>query len=112
MSKNFLFVLMLGSLAAIGCGSSPESATGTSDVDPAKAQMSASTAELKQKLQEIAVTGAGGSSTMGVKETIEQIVRPTNAKLAGDLSKDLAVLSRSSDTIEIKTLAARMASKL
>lgn len=112
MSKSFLFVLMLGCLTAVGCGGSSESVTEVSPADLAKSQMSASTAELKLKLQGIASSGAGGSATMGIKETLEQVVRPANTKLADELSKDLEMLSRSSDTAEIKALATRMASKL
>lgn len=112
MSKSFLLALMLAGLTAVGCGGSSESTTETSAADLAKGQTSASTAELKVKLQEIASSGAGGSSTMGIKETVDQVVRPTNAKLADELSKDLEMLSRSSDTAEIKALATKMASKL
>lgn len=112
MCRNLLFVLMLGGLTAVGCGGSSDSATEATTVDPAKAQLSASTGELKTKLQEIASTGAGGSSTMGIKESIDQIVRPTNGKLADELAKDLQVLSSSSDAAEIKAVATKMASKL
>lgn len=112
MYRNLLFVLIMGGLSAVGCGGSSEPATDAATVDPAKAQVSASTGELKTKLQEIAASGAGGSSTMGIKETIDQVIRPANAKLADDLAKDLELLSRSSDTAEIKAVAAKMASKL
>ncbi len=96
-------------LWSIGCGATtPE----LSSVDPVKEKTSTSNAELKKRLEDVAATGTSGSGLMGIKESIDQAVRPTNAKLADDLTNDFNVLSQVSDPVEIKTIATRMASKL
>ena len=68
--------------------------------------------ELKKMLQDLAQSGAGGSALMGVKESIDKAVRPTDAKLADDLTKDFTDLSGVQDPAKIKEIATRMAGKL
>lgn len=94
---------------SIGCGgttSAPEI------VDPANTQTVSSSAELKKLLQDVAASGTGGSGLSGIKESIDQAVRPGNAKLADDLTNDFNLLSQTSDPEEIKTIATRMADRL
>jgi len=47
-----------------------------------------------------------------VKESIDKAVRPTDAKLADDLTKDFTDLSGVQDPAKIKEIATRMAGKL
>ena len=89
-----------------------QAAPGPSTVDPVKEKTASSNAELKKRLEDVAASGTSGSGLMGIKESIDQAVRPTNAKLADDLTKDFNALSQVSDPAEIKTIATRMAGKL
>ena len=68
--------------------------------------------DLKKMLQDLAQSGAGGSALMGVKESIDKAVRPSDVKLADDLTKDFADLSGVQDPAKIKEIATRMAGKL
>lgn len=68
--------------------------------------------DLKKMLQSIAESGSGGSGLMGVKESIDKAVRPSDAKLADDLTKDFGELSSTQDAAKIKEVATRMAGKL
>jgi hypothetical protein len=83
-----------------------------STADPTQEKTVSSNAELKKRLEDVAESGTSGSGLMGIKESIDQAVRPTNAKLADDLTKEFNLLSQTSDPMQIKTIATRMASKL
>lgn len=104
-----IVALMIG-ISAIGCGETAPSAT--APVDSEKARAVSSTADLKKRLEEMAQSGSGGSAALGLTESINQNVRPTNAKLADELAKDVESLVKTQDAAEIKTIIARMVSKL
>ena len=96
-------------LWSIGCGTADSV---SSNVDPAAQKTVSSNAELKKRLEDVAASGTGGSGLMGIKESIDQAVRPANGKLADDLTNEFNLLSQASDPAEIKTIATRMAGKL
>lgn len=108
---RLLWNLTLVSLClwASGCGTK---APVTESVDPVKEKTAASSADLKKRLEEVAASGTSGSGLIGIKESIDQAVRPSNAKLADELTKEFDLLSQTSEPAEIKTIATRMAGKL
>ncbi len=101
-------MIVLG-MFLIGCGSSlPPPST----KNPVDEKTVGAKEDLKKMLQSIADSGAGGSAMMGVKESIDKAVRPSDAKLADDLTKDFDALSSTRDAAKIKEIATRMAGKL
>ncbi len=108
--RAFWSLLLAASCAwSSGCGSSESTKP---PVDLVKEKTVSTNAELKKRLEDIAVSGASGSGLMGIKESIDQAVRNADAKLADELTKDVNLLSQTTDPAEIKTIATRMASKL
>lgn len=104
-------VLMSSCLCSIGCGGGPEPVVKTTE-DAVKEKTATSTADLKKRLEEVAASGISGSGLMGLNESIDKVVRPTDAKLADALATDFNLLTQTTDPAEIKTIATRMASKL
>ncbi len=109
MRGFFRLVVVAMSISAFGCGGSPAPQP---PVDSAKERQVNSTAELKKRLEEMAASGSGGSAVLGLKESIDQTIRSSNAKLADELMKDVELLQSTTDPAEIKTIATRMAGKL
>lgn len=101
-------LIVLG-LFMIGCGSS---APMPNTKNPVEDKIVGAKEDLKKVLQSIAESGSGGSGLMGVKESIDKAVRPSDAKLADDLTKDFGELSTTQDAAKIKEIATRMAGKL
>lgn len=95
-----------------GCGGGASQPPAKSTEDQLKEKTSASTADLKKRLEDVAASGSGGSGLLGIKESIEQTVRPTNAALATELLTDYGLLSQTSDPATIKTIATQMAGKI
>lgn len=111
MRGFFRLVVVAMSISAFGCGGGGSSAPQT-PVDSAKERQVNSTADLKKRLEEMAASGSGGSAVLGLKESIDQSVRSSNANLADELMKDVELLQNTTDPAEIKTIATRMAGKL
>ena len=97
------------SFCVVGCG--PD-APPPNTKNPIEEKTVAAKEDLKKMLQSIAESGSGGSGLMGVKESIDKSVRPSDAKLADDLMKDYDQLSSTQDSGKIKEIATRMAGKL
>ena len=97
------------SFCVVGCGTS-EPPVNTKN--PVEEKLAAGKEDLKKMLQSIADSGSGGSGLMGVKESIEKTIRPSDAKLADDLIKDFDQLSSVQDPGKIKEIAGRMVGKL
>lgn len=108
---RLLWSLTLSSVCvwASGCGTNAPVAE---SVDPVKEKTAASSADLRKRLEEVASSGVSGSGLIGIKESIDHAVRPSNTKLADELTKEFNLLSQTSDPAEIKTIATRMAGKL
>lgn len=92
-----------------GCGGSTPPPSTTS---PVEEKIVGAKEDVKKMLQGIAESGSGGSGLMGVKESIEKAIRPSDAKLADDLMKDFDQLSQTQDPQKVKEIATRMAGKL
>ena len=101
-------MIVLG-FCLVGCG---QSAPAPNTKDPAAEKTVGAKEDLKKVLQSIAESGSGGSGLMGIKESIDKAVRPSDAKLADDLTKDFGELSGTQDAAKIKEVATRMAGKL
>ena len=97
-------------ISAFGCGE--PTVAPTAPVDSGKERAVSSTADLKKRLEEMAASGSGGSAVLGLKESIDQALRTSNAKLADELMKDVELLQHAQDPAEVKTIATRMAGKL
>lgn len=102
-------ILVCVSVWAIGCSAG---APVTESVDPVKENTAASSADLRKRLEDVAASGTSGSGLVGIKESIDQAVRPSSSKLADELVKEFNLLSQTSDPAQIKTIATRMANKL
>ena len=101
-------MIVLGFLLA-GCGQSDPA---PNMKNPVEDKTVGAKEDLKKLLQSIAESGSGGSGLMGVKESIDKAVRPSDTKLADDLTKDFGELSSTQDAAKIKEVATRMAGKL
>src|SRR5262249_31646914 len=82
------------------------------DNPPIKPPEYNTSSDLKTRLEEMAKTGIGGSGAMGMKESIDKAIRPTNAALADDLQNDLDELTKTTDVDQVKAIATRMIGKL
>ena len=100
--------LLLSSVS--GCGGGGENVEIKNEDLNAKRQTT-DKAELKNRLSQMAASGAAGSALAGLKPSIEGL-RSSNASLADDLLKDLKQLEQATDPESIKAIAARMAAKL
>ena len=107
--KLISVTMILFGLLLSGCGQSEPPVNTKSPVDE---KTVGAKDDLKKMLQSIAESGAGGSALMGVKESIDKAVRPSDAKLADDLMKDFTEISGVQDPAKIKEIATRMAGKL
>ena len=102
-------VIILVGFFLTGCG---DSSPPPNKTNPTEEKTVGAKEDLKKMLQSIADSGFGGSALMGVKESIDKAVRPSDAKLADDLTKDFAELTGTQDAAKIKEVANRMAGKL
>ena len=93
-------VLLMGGLAVAGCGSRPTAPT----VD---APVYSTLDELKERLGEVAKNGDGGSSLMGLSESVEKI-RATEPKKADMLAKGVGQLENAGTPAQRKAIAAKM----
>jgi len=95
----------LGAMAlaavAVGCGRATPT---TPAVD---APVYSSVDELKQRLSEVAQNGDGGSSLMGLSESVEKI-RATEPKKADALAKGVTQLENAGTPGQRKAIAAKM----
>lgn len=93
-------LVMLTAMVFVGCNSAPP--------EPAKdAPVYNSLDELKQRLQEVAQNGDGGSSLMGLSESIEKL-RQTDKEKAEKLAKGLDQLEKAPTTEQRKGIAKQM----
>jgi hypothetical protein len=97
-------ILMLAGGLAAGCGSQP--ATPTAD-----APIYNSLDELKQRLGEVAQNGDGGSSLMGLSESVEKL-KATEPKKAEMLAKGVGQLENAGTAAQRKAIAAKMLKEL
>lgn len=98
--RGWCLIGLLG-LFVVGC-----SRPSTPPQPPSQAQpVVGSNDELKQRLEYIATSGAGGSALGGLREAVEK---------AGDASlvKDLGDLEKTQDPEQLKAIAKRMLEKL
>ncbi len=107
---KWITAALLGlSVFTTGCGGGtpPPSTT-----NPVEEKIVGAKEDVKKMLQGIAESGSAGSGLMGVKESIEKAIRPSDAKLADELMKDYELLSKTQDAQKVKEIAGRMAGKL
>lgn len=107
--KLLYTTMIVLSFSLVGCG---QSMPAPSTKNPVDEKIVGAKEDLKKMLQSIADSGVGGSAMMGVKESIDKAVRPSDAKLADDLTKDFGELSKTQNAAKIKEIATRMAGKL
>jgi hypothetical protein len=109
MKHLFYLLCVAVSLSLTACDNGGGEEAGAVSDDQA-AQL-ASTAELKQTLQDIANSGDGGSALMGLRPSIESMesADPEKAKL---LLAELDELESAESPEDIKRIAEQMAGKL
>lgn len=102
------WLLMMSVVVLAGCGG-----TGTPPELPSteKALQVSGKDQLKQRLESVAQTGAGGSGLAGIREAIEAM-KATDASLAEELLKDMESLDKAQTPDQIKAVAGRMAVKI
>ncbi|OAI53063.1 hypothetical protein AYO47_05490 [Planctomyces sp. SCGC AG-212-M04] len=93
-------LLIAGLWAMSGCGSQPSSPT----VD---APVYNSLEEVKQRLGEVAQNGDGGSSLMGLSESIQKL-KETEPKKAQILEKGLGQIESAPSAAQRKAIAAKL----
>lgn len=103
-----LWPLMISAVVLSGCGG-----TGTPPELPSteKAMQVSGKDQLKQRLESVAQSGAGGSGLAGIGEAI-QALKATDASLAEQLQKDFSALEQAQSADQIKAIAGRMAGKI
>ncbi len=102
-------VLSVGLLVAVlGCGG-----TGTPPDIPSteEALKVSGKDQLKQRLEGIAASGAGGSGLAGLSDAIKGL-QGSDAALADQLLKDLSVLENMQNPEQIKAQASKMVAKI
>ena len=109
MKKWISAALLALSVFMVGCG---DSTPAPNTKNPVDAKIVGSKEDVKKMLQGIADSGSAGSGLMGVKESIDKAIRPSDAKLADDLMKDFDQLMQTQDPTKVKEIAGRMAGKL
>jgi hypothetical protein len=100
---RFLLLSFLLIWTVAGCGSAPH-------VDPAPPQYK-TFEELKRRLDEVTKTGDGGSSLMGIRESIEELKKVDAAK-AALLATDFTRLDLAPTTEQRQQIAKEMVDKL
>lgn len=102
------WLLIISVVVLTGCGG-----TGTPPDLPntEKALQVSGKDQLKQRLESVAQTGAGGSGLAGIREAIDAI-KASDASLAEQLLKDMDALDKAQTPDQIKAIAGRMAVKI
>jgi hypothetical protein len=103
-----LWLLVISAMVLTGCGGtgSPPDLPSTE-----KALQVSGKDQLKQRLESVAQSGAGGSGLAGISDAI-QALKATDASLAEQLLKDLDALEKAQSADQIKAIAGRMAVKI
>lgn len=103
--RSLVTVLLVIPMFAGGCGSSAPTAPAVDG------QVHSSVDELKQRLAQVAKNGDGGSSLMGLSESVEKL-RPTLGDKTDKLAKGVSQLDSAGTPEQRKTIAARMLKEL
>lgn len=98
-SKCYFWLLVVTVISA-GCNSAPPAPV-------TDGQVYSSFDEVKQRLEEVAKNGDGGSSLMGLSESIEKL-RATDAEKATTLAHGVKQLEAAPTTEQRKAIATKM----
>lgn len=103
-TRRTLAALLCGAGIAIGCG---DAASNQPSVNVEEAAKPSSKDELKKRLEEIAVSGEGGSAAVGLRPFLDDL-RATDAGTADKLLKDLDQLESATNPDKARAIAKRM----